>query len=83
MAPWHVSQSLDFSRIEDHSHAIKGSARSIGATSLANVASQMQDEIQAGIFINLFSLSSELGHEFELTESSLIKYMEKIDSAIL
>jgi len=79
----HDINDNNFSRIEDHSHAIKGSARSIGATSLAQVASQIQDDIQAGILINLPSLSSELGHEFELTESSLIKYMENIDSAIL
>lgn len=73
----------DFSKIEDHSHAIKGSARSIGAVSLAQVASQIQDEIQSGLLINLPSLSSELGHEFEITESLLNKYLDKIESAVL
>ena len=73
----------NFSTVEDHSHAIKGSARSIGAVSLAQVASQIQDNIHAGILISLPALGSELSHEFELTESALNKYLEKLESAVL
>ncbi len=73
----------NLSKIGDHSHLIKGSACSIGAISLAHVASRMQDDIQAGLFTNLTSLSSELNHEFELTESLLNKYMDDIKSAAL
>jgi two-component system, sensor histidine kinase RpfC len=72
-----------FSTVQDDSHAIKGSARSIGAVSLAQVASQIQDNVHAGILIGLPALSSELSHEFELTESALTKYLEKLDSAVL
>jgi two-component system sensor histidine kinase RpfC len=73
----------NFSTVQDHSHAIKGSARSIGAVSLAQVASQIQDNVHAGILVGLPALGSELSHEFELTESALIKYLEKLDSAVL
>jgi len=73
----------NFSTVQDHSHAIKGSARSIGAVSLAQVASQIQDNVHAGILIGLPALYSELSHEFELTESALNKYLEKLDSTAL
>ena len=73
----------NFSAVQDHSHAIKGSARSIGAVSLAQVASQIEDNIHAGILIGLPALASELSHEFELTEFALTKYLEKLDSTAL
>ncbi len=72
-----------FSSVEDYAHAIKGSARSIGAVSLAHVASQIQDNVHAGILVGLPALGSELSHEFELTESALNKYLEKLDTAVL
>jgi HPt (histidine-containing phosphotransfer) domain-containing protein len=70
----------NFSTAQDNSHAIKGSARSIGAVSLAQVASQIEDNVHTGILIGLPALSSELSHEFELTKSALNKYLEKLDS---
>jgi two-component system sensor histidine kinase RpfC len=73
----------NFSTVQDRAHAIKGSARSIGAVSLAQVASQIQDDVHAGILIGLPALNSELSHEFALTESALNKYLEKLDSAVL
>ncbi len=73
----------NYSTVQDHAHAIKGSARSIGAVSLAQVASHIQDDVHAGILIGLPALSSELSHEFALTESALNKYLEKLDSAVL
>ncbi|RKZ49917.1 MAG: hybrid sensor histidine kinase/response regulator [Gammaproteobacteria bacterium] len=73
----------NFSSVEDYAHAIKGSARSIGAVSLAHVASQIQDNVHAGILVGLPALGSELSHEFELTESALKKYLEKLDTAVL
>jgi len=73
----------NFSSVEDYAHAIKGSARSIGAVSLAHVASQIQDNVHAGILVGLTELGSELSHEFELTESALNKYLEKLDTAVL
>jgi len=73
----------NFSSVEDYAHAIKGSARSIGAVSLAHVASQIQDNVHAGILVGLPALGSELSHEFELTESALNKYLEKLDTAVL
>jgi len=73
----------NFSSVEDYAHAIKGSARSIGAVSLAHVASQIQDNVHAGILVGLPELGSELSHEFELTESALNKYLEKLDTAVL
>ena len=73
----------NFSTVENHSHAIKGSARSIGAVSLAQVASQIEDNVHAGILIGLPALSSELSHEFELTKSALNKYLEKLDSTAI
>ena len=73
----------NFSTVQDHSHAIKGSARSIGAVSLAQVASQIQDNIHAGTLVGLPALVSELNHEFELTVPALEKYLEKLDSAAL
>jgi len=73
----------NFSTVQDHSHAIKGSARSIGAASLALCASQLHDTAHAGILIGLPALCSELSHEFELTKTALNKYLEKLDSAVL
>ncbi len=73
----------NYSTAQDNSHAIKGSARSIGAVSLAQVASQIEDNVHAGILIELPALSSELSHEFELTKSALNKYLEKLDSTAL
>ncbi len=73
----------NLSTVQDHLHAIKGSARSIGAISLARVTSQIQDNIHPGTLVGLPALVSELSHEFELTESALTKYLEKLDSAVL
>jgi len=73
----------NFSTVQDHSHAIKGSAHSIGAASLALCASQIHDTAHAGILIGLPALGSELSYEFELTKTALNKYLEKLDSAIL
>jgi len=73
----------DLSTVQDHLHAIKGSARSIGAISLARVTSQIQDNIHAGTLVGPPALVSELSHEFELTESALTKYLEKLDSAVV
>ena len=81
-----IDQAIEqenFSIVQEHSHAIKGSARSIGAVSLAQVASQIHDDVCAGIFIGLPALSSELSHEFELTNSALNKYLEKLVSLVL
>ncbi len=79
----HAIDQENFSAVQDHSHAIKGSAHSIGAVSLAQVASQIQDNVHTGILIGLPALYSELSHEFELTESALNKYLEKLDSTAL
>ena len=73
----------NFSTIQDHSHAIKGSAHSIGAISLAQCATQIQDNVHAGILISLPALCSELSHEFVLTESALNRYLDKLDSTAL
>ena len=72
-----------FRHVQDHSHAIKGSARRIGAASLAICASQLHDTAHAGILIGLPALCSELSHEFELTKTALNKYLGKLDSAVL
>jgi len=73
----------NFSTVQDHSHAIKGSARSIGAVSLAQVASQIEDNVHAGILIGLPALGSELSHEYELAEFALNKYLKKLASTAI
>ncbi|MCK5525409.1 MAG: response regulator, partial [Thiomargarita sp.] len=64
-------EQVNLSTVQNHSHAIKGSARSVGATSLAQCASLIEDQAQTGALYKLPALSSELHHEYNLTRSTL------------
>ncbi len=76
-------EQVNFDTIQNYSHAIKGSARSVGATSLAKCASLIEDQAQTGALYKLPALSSELHHEYNLTRSALIEYIKTLDSASL
>ncbi|MCK5668930.1 MAG: response regulator, partial [Gammaproteobacteria bacterium] len=76
-------EQVNLSTVQNHSHAIKGSARSVGATSLAQCASLIEDQAQTGALYKLPALSSELHHEYNLTRSTLIEYIKTLDSASL
>lgn len=82
----HIDQAIEqvnFNTVQNHSHAIKGSARSVGATSLAQCASLIEDQAKTGALYKLPALSSELHHEYNLTRSALIEYIKSLDSAAL
>lgn len=78
-----AAEQEDFNTVQDDSHAIKGSARSIGATSLAQCASLIEDQAQAGALYKLPALCSELHHEYNLAQSGLIEYLKTLKSAAL
>lgn len=77
------AQMKNFTAIQDHAHAIKGSARSIGAMSLAEIAAEIQNRSNDESIADLLTLCTTLNENFELTKSSLAQYLKKLDSAAL
>lgn len=73
----------NYNTIQDHAHAIKGSALNIGATSLADCASRLVSHCQKEDTQSISDLCNELFLEFELTNSALNSYLKKLDSAVL
>lgn len=81
-----ISQSLKnnkFHEMSDYAHAMKGSAQSIGATSLAKYASMIYKLSSNGEHNSVYSYSNDLINEYEKTESALLAYLKKLDSAVL
>jgi two-component system sensor histidine kinase RpfC len=69
--------------IQNHAHAIKGSAHNIGAISLALCASEIFSHSQEGNLLSIPALFSELTQEYETACSALNNYLEKHESAAL
>lgn len=69
--------------IQDHAHAIKGSAHNIGATSLAACASELVAQSQKGTLAGMPDLYGKLAREYDKTRSALDRYLENKDSAAL
>jgi len=69
--------------IEDITHAIKGSARSIGATALAHKASVIHDNANSLSSINAIDNFTSLENTFYSTQDSLLNYLAKLESAAI
>ena len=81
-----VEQALgqnDYSTIKGHLHTLKGSAQSIGATALGHYASLIHDNIHNNTCQDLPASIVKLKYQFEQTQSALLAYLDKLDSAVL
>lgn len=73
----------DYSQIPDLVHALKGSARSIGASHLANIASELQEEAASFDKQELPNRIAVLQDCFNDTKNALLKYLEQLESAAI
>ncbi|OGT76014.1 MAG: hypothetical protein A2W76_01525 [Gammaproteobacteria bacterium RIFCSPLOWO2_12_47_11] len=73
----------DYSTIQGCLHTLKGSARSIGATALGYYASLIYDNIRNNTCQDLPALIVKLKYQFTQTQSALLAYLDKLDSAVL
>ena len=72
-----------YDEVQDYVHALKGSARSIGASALAKQAVVIHDKSRA---IDRKSLNRNieiLGACLERTETELLRYLEQLESAVM
>lgn len=69
--------------ISEYTHAMKGSAHSIGAISLANCASAIHKLSLNGEQNSISSYSNTLIDEYNKTQSALHSYLEKLETAVL
>lgn len=69
--------------IQDLVHALKGSAKSIGATSLAEIASDIHESSRTISLLQLNNKYSSLENTFSETENALLAYLEQLESAAL
>jgi two-component system sensor histidine kinase RpfC len=73
----------DYSQIPDLMHALTGSARSIGASHLANIASDLQEEATSFDKKELTNRIAVLRDCFNDTKNALLKYLEQLESAAI
>ena len=73
----------NFTRIQDNAHAIKGSARSIGATVLAECASKIYKLCNNVQRDDMPTLLEEIRKEYTRTHSALNMFLQRLDSAVL
>ncbi|MCH8918171.1 MAG: signal recognition particle receptor subunit alpha [Proteobacteria bacterium] len=81
-----IEQSLQagkFVDIQDNAHAIRGSAKSIGAVSLAEIASIIYKLTTSTHENSLISPIEELNAEYIRTQADLLSYLEQLDKAAL
>jgi two-component system, sensor histidine kinase RpfC len=81
-----ILQSQKYSKYEeisDYAHAMKGSALSIGAISLANCASTIYKYSINLELADIPSQCNQLTLEYEITESALLAYLQKLELAAL
>ncbi len=69
--------------MQDYLHALKGSARSIGATALGGLASEIYDQIQIQNRTELVVNLSKLSKSFDETRSALLEHLENLNIAVL
>lgn len=76
-------QEGNYAKIQDYAHAIKGSARSIGATTLAEYASDIY-KLCAGVQReNMPNLIDTIKKDYVRTHSALNLFLQRLDSAAL
>ena len=73
----------DYSQIPDLVHALKGSARSIGASRLANIASELEEDASSFDKTDVPNRTKILQDCFSDTENALLKYLEQLESAAI
>lgn len=81
-----IEQSLQkgkFVDIQDNAHAIKGSAKSIGAVPLAEIASIIYKLSSSTHENSLVSSIKELNTEYIRAQAALLSYLEQLDKAAL
>ena len=76
-------QEENYTKIQDYAHAIKGSARSIGAIALAEYASDIY-KLSAGVQReNIPNLIDSIRKEYTRTHSAMNLFLQRLDSAAL
>jgi len=81
-----IEQALgqhDNSTVQGCLHTLKGSAQSIGASALGHYASLMHDNTQNNISQDILVLTSELKCKFDLTQSALLEYRNKLEPVVI
>ena len=71
----------DYDSLSDLTHALKGSARSIGAASMANMCSQLVRQRPKELRMATDDLIAELRFEFDKTRDALRGYLKPGDSS--
>jgi HPt (histidine-containing phosphotransfer) domain-containing protein len=61
----------DASRLREHAHSLKGSARSFGAAELGDIAAQIERESAAGTVGHVDELLRQLSASFERTRAEM------------
>ncbi len=69
--------------VQDLVHALKGSARSMGATTLAHHASEIHEISKSFPNSQILTKYSNLEISFEATQNALLNYLEQLKSAAL
>ncbi len=77
------SNNSNLQEWQDNLHALKGSSRSIGATSLASNASTMYQDLNAFNNDKTQSHIKTLQLTYENTREALLEHLDKLDSAAL
>ena len=73
----------NYAKMQDYAHAMKGSARSIGATALAEYASKIHNLCTGEQRENIPSLIDSINKEYTSTHSALNLFLQRLDSAVL
>lgn len=73
----------NFTKIQDNAHALKGSARSIGATVLAEYASDIYKLCNSIQHENMPALLDHIKKEYVRTQIALQLFLQRLDSAAL
>ncbi len=76
-------EDADTTAIADLTHALKGSARSVGATSLAALCQDVSRLSPAELRDRCAELKEQFRKEFERTRSALLSWLENSDEAAL
>jgi two-component system sensor histidine kinase RpfC len=77
------SSSPNLQEWQDSLHALKGSSRSMGATTLAIHASVMYEDLRVFNHEKLQDNIKTLRQSYESTHSALLDHLDKLDSAVL
>jgi HPt (histidine-containing phosphotransfer) domain-containing protein len=73
----------NYKEVQDYVHALKGSARSIGASALARQAAVIHDKSKAIDRATLNRNIEILGACLDRTEAELLRYLQQLESAVM